>query len=127
MGPRFEATLSLIAASFSDASVHTRREEDVPKFWGRSEEFHRNKRPFWVQLRGPHDVRFDFLLRPRILEDELCSCFQTLTKDNHAAGSADGVRGSFDGFVPALQMNQDRDAQEDTLRAPALFRRRLAL
>src|SRR5215472_17314846 len=116
-----------MAAPFSDASVHARREEDVPKLRGRSEEFHGNKRPFWVQLRRPHDVHFDFLLRALILEDELCSCFETLAKDNHAAGSADSVGGPFDGFVPALQVNQDGNTQEDALRAPALFRRRLAL
>lgn len=118
---------SRIAACFSDVSVHTRRKEDVPKLRGRSEEFDGNKRPFWIQLCGPHDVCFDSLLRPRILEDELCSCFETLAKNDHPAGSADGVGGPFDGFVPALQVNQDGNAQEDALRAPALFRCRLAL
>jgi len=50
-----------------------------------------NKR--WIQLRRPHDLHFDFLLCPRILEHEFCSRFETLEKNDHAAGAADAVGG----------------------------------
>jgi len=66
---------------------------------------HGNKRPFWIQLRGPHNVHLDFLLCPRILENEFCSCFETLAKNDHVVGGADSVGGPFDEFVSDLQVN----------------------
>ena len=47
------------------------------KRWAGREALHGNKR--WIQLGGPHDVHLDFLLGPRILQNEFCSRFQALT------------------------------------------------
>src|ERR1051325_4418525 len=113
--------------SSSDASIDVGRKEDVPEVGCGSGEFNGDERAFLIELGWAHDVDFDFLLRTRILKDEFRSCFQALRKNDHAAGGADGVRGTVDGLVLAFQVNPHRNAQEDALRATALLSRRLAL
>ena len=92
------------------ASIHIRREKDIPELRSGGKKLDRHKRAFLIELRWTHNVDFDLLLGLRIFEDELCPRFQPLTKNDHAAGGADGVCHSFYGFVLVFQVHQDGDA-----------------
>jgi hypothetical protein len=115
----------------SDASIHVGRKEDIPELGRGSEELDGNERAFLIELRGAHDVDFHFLLGFRIFEDEFCARGQTFGEDDHAAGGADRVGEAGDrlGLVLrlVLKVSNDGYAQQNTLRAPALFGGGLAL
>lgn len=113
--------------SRSDASIRVGRKVDIPELRRGRQELHGNERAFLVELGGAHHVDLDLLLGPGIFENEFRSRFQTLSKDDHATGGADGMCRAFNGLVPALQVNPHGDAQEDALRSAALFRCGLAL
>ncbi len=107
------------------SSVGVGWENNIPELWRGRQELDGNERSLLVHLRRTYNIHFHALLCSWIFEGELSALGDAFGKNNHGPAGAHRVSKSLYWLGVFGKVDDHGHTQENTLRAPALFRRRL--
>src|SRR2546429_4601236 len=100
--------------------------DDIPELRSGRQELDRNQGAFGTELWRANNVRFNAVLCTGVFKDHLAAGGEALRKNDDGAIGADGLREARNGSLPPRDVNGNRHAQQNALRAAAFFDRGLA-